>query len=107
LKTSLTGITMTICLLLICCAPREANAEAPVPVGEQNEMLRPPLQDGKPVVVSIALHVINLTDIDEVSERYNLFRNLARPKITQAYRMIRLSPGADVYLPISVNSFGA
>lgn len=35
-------------------------------------MLRPPRQDGKPVEVSIALHVINLADIDEVSERFNL-----------------------------------
>jgi Neurotransmitter-gated ion-channel ligand binding domain/Neurotransmitter-gated ion-channel transmembrane region len=72
LKTFLTGIAIAICMLLICCAPRVANAEAPVPVGEQNEMLRPPLLDGKPVAVSIALHVINLADIDEVSERFNL-----------------------------------
>jgi hypothetical protein len=71
LKPSLTSVTIAICLLLICCAPR-ANAEAPVPLGEQNEMLRPPLQDGKPVDVSIWLHVINLADIDEVSERFNL-----------------------------------
>jgi Neurotransmitter-gated ion-channel ligand binding domain/Neurotransmitter-gated ion-channel transmembrane region len=63
---------MATCLLLICCVPRVAHAEAPVPVGEQNEMLRPPLQEGKPVAVSIALHVINLADIDEVSERFNL-----------------------------------
>jgi Neurotransmitter-gated ion-channel ligand binding domain/Neurotransmitter-gated ion-channel transmembrane region len=70
LKSCLT-VTMAL-LLLICCAPRAADAEAPVPVGEQNEMLRPPLNDGKPVVVSIALHVINLADIDEVSERFNL-----------------------------------
>jgi hypothetical protein len=72
LKTILTYITMAICVLLIGRAPREANAAAPVPVGEQNEMLRPPLQDGKPVAVSIALRVINLADIDEVSERFNL-----------------------------------
>jgi hypothetical protein len=72
LKPYFTGITMAIYLLLVCCAPSEANAEAPVPVGAQNEMLRPPLQDGKPVVVSIALHIINLADIDEVSERFNL-----------------------------------
>src|ERR1700683_5105168 len=63
---------MAICLLLVCRAPREASAEVPVPVGDQNEMLRPPLQDGKPVVISIALHVINLADIDEVSERFNV-----------------------------------
>ena len=30
------------------------------------------LEYGKPVVVSIALHVINLADIDELSERFNL-----------------------------------
>jgi hypothetical protein len=63
---------MAICLLLIWWAPSEVNAGTPVPVGEQNEMLRPPLQDGKPVAVSIAVHVINLADIDEVSERFNL-----------------------------------
>src|ERR1700680_966606 len=63
---------MATCLLLICCVPRVAHAVAPVPVGEQNEMLRPPLQDGKPVAVSIALHVINLAEIGQVSERFNL-----------------------------------
>ncbi len=35
-------------------------------------MLRPPLQEGKPVAVTIALHILNLSDIDEVSERFNL-----------------------------------
>jgi hypothetical protein len=63
---------MAACLLFISSVPREANADVPVPAGEQNEMLRPPLQDGKPVAVSVALHVINLADIDEVSERFNL-----------------------------------
>jgi Neurotransmitter-gated ion-channel ligand binding domain/Neurotransmitter-gated ion-channel transmembrane region len=73
------GITTAICLILICWAPPEVNAETPVPVGEQNEMLRPPNHDGKPVAVSIAIHVINLADIDEVSERFNLmFYLLAR-----------------------------
>ena len=73
------SITTTICLILICCAPPELNAETPVPVGEQNEMLRPPRQDGKPVAVSIAVQVINLADIDEVTERFNLmFYLLAR-----------------------------
>lgn len=72
MKVFLIGITTAIWLLLICCAPREVNAETPVPIDEHNEMLRPPLQNGKPVEVSIALHIINLADIDEVSERFNL-----------------------------------
>jgi hypothetical protein len=72
LKVFQIGITTAICLPLICCAPPEVNAEAPVLVGEQNEMLRPPRQDGKPVAVSIAVHVIDVADIDEVSERFNL-----------------------------------
>ena len=43
-----------------------------MPLGEQNEMLRPPLKNGKPIDVSIWLHIINLADIDEVSQRFNL-----------------------------------
>jgi hypothetical protein len=72
LKPFFTSVTMTICLLLICCASHPADAEVPVPLGQQNEMLQPPRQDGKPIDVSIWLHVINLADIDEVSQRFNL-----------------------------------
>jgi hypothetical protein len=45
---------------------------APVPPAEANDLLRPPPHKDKPIPVSVALHVTNLTDIDEVTERFNL-----------------------------------
>ncbi len=67
----LTGIGAAICLLLICDVDR-ARAEVPLSLGQQNELLRPPLQEGQPIPVSIAIHVINLSDIDEVMQRFHL-----------------------------------
>jgi Neurotransmitter-gated ion-channel ligand binding domain/Neurotransmitter-gated ion-channel transmembrane region len=71
LKPLLAGIGAAILILLACCVDR-AGAEVPLSLGQQNEMLRPPLQDGKPIPVSIAIHVLNLTDIDEVGERFRV-----------------------------------
>jgi Neurotransmitter-gated ion-channel ligand binding domain/Neurotransmitter-gated ion-channel transmembrane region len=48
------------------------QAAAPVPSSETNDLLRPPPHKDKPIAVSVAIHVTNLTDIDEVTERFNL-----------------------------------
>jgi hypothetical protein len=70
-KPLLTGIGVGLWLTLACGVVR-ARAEIPLSLGQQNEMLRPPLQDGEPIPVSISIHVINLTDIDEVLQRFHL-----------------------------------
>jgi Neurotransmitter-gated ion-channel ligand binding domain/Neurotransmitter-gated ion-channel transmembrane region len=57
-------------LLLACSIPQRASAQA-TPI-QDDGILSPPPSDGKPVVVSVAMHVVNLTDIDEVAERFNL-----------------------------------
>jgi hypothetical protein len=50
-----------------------ADAQTPpLSLGQHNEFLRPPLQDGEPIPVSVAIHVNNLTDIDEVGQRFRL-----------------------------------
>ncbi len=64
-------IIAAVCLLLACCVIR-AGAEAPLSLAQRDPLLSPPLQDGQPVPVSIAIHVINLTDIDEVQQRFHL-----------------------------------
>ena len=70
LKPPLTAVSAAICLLLTWCV--SAGAEVPIPLGQTNPLLRPPLQEGLPIPVSVALHVINLSDIDEVGQRFHL-----------------------------------
>jgi len=49
------------------------NSFAAFPAGlDPNALLLPPLTGGAPVKVSVALHVLNLSSIDEVSERFQL-----------------------------------
>jgi neurotransmitter-gated ion-channel len=71
LKPLFAGAGAVVLVLLAGCVVR-AGAAVPLSLGQQNEMLRPPLQDGQPIPVSIAIHVINLTDIDEVAQRFHL-----------------------------------
>jgi Neurotransmitter-gated ion-channel ligand binding domain/Neurotransmitter-gated ion-channel transmembrane region len=59
-------------LILLACCLASAASGPPVSLGQQNEYLRPPVQDGVPIPVSIAIHVLNLSDIDEVGERFHL-----------------------------------
>jgi hypothetical protein len=70
LKQLLTATITGFCLLLACSAL--AQVSAPLPSANANDLLRPPPHNGKPISVSVAIHVINLTDIDEVGERFNL-----------------------------------
>ncbi len=59
-------------LALIAWRAPMALAAAPLSLGQQDELLRPPLKDGQPIPVAIAIHVINLTDIDEVLQRFHV-----------------------------------
>ena len=67
----LVTVGAALCLMLTCRMAR-AGSEVPLSLGQQNELIRPPLQDGQPIPVSISIHVINLTDIDEVQQRFHL-----------------------------------
>ncbi len=54
-------------------AAAAANPFAAFPAGlDPNAMLLPPPTAGGPVKVSVALHVLNLSSIDEVTERFQL-----------------------------------
>ncbi len=48
------------------------QVSAPIPPAAANDLLRPPPHQDKPITVSVAIHVTNLTDIDEVGQRFNL-----------------------------------
>jgi hypothetical protein len=67
----LAGAGAVALILMTWCVSRAASA-LPLALGQQNEFLRPPIQDGVPIPVSIAIHVLNLSDIDEVGERFRL-----------------------------------
>jgi hypothetical protein len=70
LKHFLTAVIMGFCLLVAFLAFGEVSA--PVPPAAANDLLRPPPHKDKPIPVLVAIHVTNLTDIDEVTERFNL-----------------------------------
>lgn len=59
-------------LTLLTAGAGNARAQAPLSLGQRNELLRPPLQDGEPIAVSVGIDVINLTDIDEVLQRFHM-----------------------------------
>ena len=68
MKRFLIPATLTFLLLLVWFA----RTAAQVASAQSNELLQPPPRNGGPIPVSVAIHVTNLTDIDEVSERFNL-----------------------------------
>src|SRR6266481_2777289 len=52
--------------------PAESRA-APTPTGIATDpILQPPSEDGKPLDITIGLHVVNLAAINEVSEQFQL-----------------------------------
>src|SRR3984885_1550934 len=52
--------------------PAESRA-APTPTGIATDpILQPPFEDGKPLDITIGLHVVNLASINEVSEQFQL-----------------------------------
>jgi hypothetical protein len=58
----------------VAIAPAAPTAAAPAAAValDPNALLLPPPTDGGPVKVAVALHVLNLSDIDEVKERFDL-----------------------------------
>jgi Neurotransmitter-gated ion-channel ligand binding domain/Neurotransmitter-gated ion-channel transmembrane region len=59
--------------LLVCCSSGAAATSAPPVVAEAaNPLLNPPISDGERLPVAIALRVINVSDIDEVSQRFKI-----------------------------------
>ena len=68
-------LALAAVLIAGLAAPAAAapNRFAAFPAGlDPNAMLLPPPTDGGPVKVSVALHVLNLSSIDEVRERFQL-----------------------------------
>jgi hypothetical protein len=63
-----------LAIAFIAGAMRAAAARAAsTPTGIATDpILQPPFEDGKPIDVTIGLHVINLASIDEVSEQFQL-----------------------------------
>jgi hypothetical protein len=61
--------TILTFLALLGCFTRAGAQTAPA---RAEDLHQPPPRNGEPIPVSVALHVLNLTDIDEVSERFNL-----------------------------------
>ncbi len=59
--------------LLFRCHSVAAASSAPAPVADAvNPLLNPPLSDGSRLSVAIAMRVINISDIDEVSQRFKM-----------------------------------
>jgi hypothetical protein len=68
------SVLFALAIVLVAGAMRPASARAAqTPSGiATDQVLQPPFEDGKPIDVTIGLHVINLASIDEVSEQFQL-----------------------------------
>lgn len=64
---------IALAMILACChSIAVADSAAPVVAEAANPLLNPPISDGFRLPVAIALRVINLSEIDEVTQRFNL-----------------------------------
>jgi hypothetical protein len=59
--------------LLVCCCRSAAASSAPAGVEDGvNPLLNPPVTDGNRLPVAIQMRVINISDIDEVTQRFKM-----------------------------------
>src|ERR1700691_3286291 len=67
------SVLFAIAIALVAATiPAESRA-APTPTGIATDpILQPPFEDGKPLDITIGLHVVNLAAINEVSEQFQL-----------------------------------
>ena len=65
------GVTATI-IRQGCADAADSASQAAIIMPESNPFLTPPAPDGEKIPVQIALQVINLSDIDEVGERFGV-----------------------------------
>jgi hypothetical protein len=64
--------TIAIVFVVSAMSPAPLHA-APTPTGIATDpILQPPFEDGKPLDITIGLHVVNLAAINEVSEQFQL-----------------------------------
>jgi hypothetical protein len=72
-----TAILSFLTTFLVQSAPGRAALEYPNRPGA-NSLLEPPTTDANPVKVTIALGLLNMTDIDEVGQRFHPPRRAGR-----------------------------
>jgi hypothetical protein len=81
------GIAIAIALLSCCHSLAIAEGSPPLAVEKEvNPLLNPPVSDGSSLPVTIAMRVINVSDIDEVGQRFKmvgyLIANWKDPRLT-------------------------
>ena len=65
-------LALAIVFFASAAAPEPVRA-APIPAGIATDpILQPPAENGRPLDVTIALHIVNIAAIDEVSEQFQL-----------------------------------
>ncbi|MGO9058247.1 MAG: hypothetical protein ACLQU2_12820 [Candidatus Binataceae bacterium] len=65
-------VASVIALLCLCDCVRAAIWSAPAAVPAADSLLNPPNSDGQRIPVAIAMRVINISDIDEVTQRFRM-----------------------------------
>ena len=67
-------VLFALAIVIVAGAMRPAAARAAqTRTGIANDpILQPPFEDGKPIDVTIGLHIVNLASIDEVDEQFQL-----------------------------------
>src|SRR5271156_3398766 len=72
LLAALVACALGTIIHLDCADAGEAAAQAGITMPEVNSLLTPPSENGERIPVQIALRVINLSDIDEVAQRFRV-----------------------------------
>src|ERR1700678_772712 len=66
------SVLFALAMVFVAGASARVRA-APIPSGIATDpILQPPAENGRPLDVTIALHIVNIAAIDEVSEQFQL-----------------------------------
>lgn len=69
---ALAAMVIVVALLVHCKPATGAASAAPAVAEAVNPLLNPPVNDGHRLPVAIAMRVINISDIDEVTQRFKM-----------------------------------
>jgi Neurotransmitter-gated ion-channel ligand binding domain/Neurotransmitter-gated ion-channel transmembrane region len=69
---TLAAIAIAVAVLCTCDPARADPAQAEPAAPVANSLLDPPISDGERIPVAIAMRIINISDIDEVAQRFRM-----------------------------------
>jgi hypothetical protein len=71
-RRAIAAMAVAMGLLVYCHSTAAAASSAPLGAAEVNPLLNPPVAEDSRLPVAVAMRVINLSDIDEVAQRFKM-----------------------------------